>query len=135
MSNRPILHISILYSGNSKLKTKLKKQLSVYTERLLSSLWEPSVDICLDTFSSHEEKHVQQELIYDTVVSYRTKQRLTTTEELYTIIILLISLTRQRLYENNPNFKTEDLMIISITPSDADDQATNNYDIEWSLGK
>lgn len=106
-ANKPTLHISIYFRGNSKFKTKLNKQLSAYTKRLLSNPWEPSVDICLDTFDTQEEKQVQQELIYDTVISYSTRQVLKTFKELYTFVILLISLARQGLYENNPNPQTE----------------------------
>ena len=73
--------------------------------------------------------------MYDTVITYNTKQVLTTIKELYTLVILLISLTRQRLYENKPNSKTEDLMIVSMIPSNADDQSNNDYDIQWSLGQ
>lgn len=135
MNNRPKLHISIYYDGNSKFKAKLKKRLSIYSERLLSSPWEPSVNICMDTLSTQEEKQVQQELLYDAVLTYRTKQSLTTANDLYTIVILLISLTRQRLYENNPDPTIQNLMIISIMPSKADDQNINDYDIKWSLGK
>ncbi len=135
MNNRPKLHVSIYYDGNSKLKTKMKRQLSAYSERLLSSPWEPSVKICLDTFSTLEEKRVQQEILYDAVLTYRTKHSLTTSYELYTIIILLNSLTRQRLYENNPDPAKKDLMIISVMPSRDDNQGVNDYDIKWSLGK
>jgi hypothetical protein len=101
----------------------------------LNNPCEPSVDICLDTFDAQKEKQIQQELIYDTVITYNTKQVLTTIKELYTLVILLISLTRQRLYENNPNSRSEDLLIISIIPSKAEDQANNDYDIQWSLGR
>lgn len=54
MNNRPKLHVSIYYDGYLKLKTKPNRQLSAYSERLLSSPWEPSVKICLDTFSTQE---------------------------------------------------------------------------------
>ncbi len=134
MNNRPKLHVSIHYDGNSKLKTNLKKQLSVYSVRLLSNPWEPSVNICLDTFNTQAEKQVQQELLYDAVLTYRTKQSLTTAKELYTIVILLVSLSRQRLYEINPNSRDEDWLLISITPSSADDQSNNDFYIQWSLG-
>ena len=134
-NNKPILRISIYYRGSSKSKTKLNKQLLAYTKRLLNNPCEPSVDICLDTFDAQKEKQIQQELIYDTVITYNTKQVLTTIKELYTLVILLISLTRQRLYENNPNSRSEDLLIISIIPSKAEDQANNDHDIQWSLGR
>lgn len=88
----------------------------------------------MNTFSTQEEKKVQQELLYDAVLTYRMKQSLTTANELYTIVILLISLTRQRLYENNPDLATEDLMIISIKPSNDDNQGIHDYDIKWSFG-
>jgi hypothetical protein len=134
-SNKPILHISIYYRGSSKFKTELKKQLSLYTKRILSNPWEPAVDICLDAFDEQEEKQVLQELTYDTVITYHTKQTISSDQELYTIVVLLISRAMQRLYENNPNPKPEDWMLISITPSNADDQTNNGYDIQWSLGQ
>ncbi|MDD2401923.1 MAG: hypothetical protein PHD60_06975 [Clostridia bacterium] len=134
-SDKPVLHISIYYRGNSKSKTALKRQLSIYTKRLLSNPWEPSVDICLDTFDEQEEKQVLQELTYDTLITYHTKQILSTNQELYTFIVLLISLSRQRLYEINPNSRAEDWLLISITPSNADDQINNDYDIQWSIGQ
>ena len=134
MNNRPKLHMSIYYDGKSKFTANLKKRLSIYSERLLSSPWEPSVKICMDTFSTQEEKQVQQELLYDAVLTYHTKQSLKTANDLYTIVILLISLTRQRLYENKTDPTIEDMMIISIMPSQADNQNNNNYDIKWSLG-
>ena len=133
MNNRPKLHVSIYYDGNSKFRANLKKLLSIYSERLLSSPWEPSVNICMDTFSTQEERQVQQELLYDAVLPYHTKQSLTTAKDLYIIVILLISLARQRLYENNPDPTIEDLMLISIMPSQADNQ-NNDYDIKWYLG-
>jgi hypothetical protein len=135
MNNKPILHISIYYRGSSKLKTKLNKQLTAYTKRLISNPWELAVNICLDTIDAQEEKQIQQQLMYDTVITYNTKHVLTTIKELYTLVILLISLTRQRLYENKPNSKTVDLMIISIIPSNADDQSNNDFDIQWFLGQ
>ena len=58
----PILHVSIYYRGCSKFRTELRKHLSSYTKRLLSNPWEPTVDICLDTFNTQEAKRVQQEL-------------------------------------------------------------------------
>lgn len=134
-SYKPVLHISIFYRGSSKSKTALKKQLSAYAKRLLNNPWEPSVDISLDTFDEQEEKQVLQELTYDTVITYHMNQTLSTNQELYTIVILLIGLTMQRLYENNPSFKPEDWMVISVTPSNADDQTNNDYDIQWSLGQ
>lgn len=53
--NRPLLHVSINYQGNSILKTNLKKQLSAYTVRLLGNPLESPVDICLDTISAKEK--------------------------------------------------------------------------------
>ncbi|WP_446787882.1 hypothetical protein [Macellibacteroides fermentans] len=97
--------------------------------------WEPIVEIHLDSIDIHGEKQAQQELIYDRVVTYHMKKAIASTEELYTIVILLISLARQRLYENNPNAKTENLMIISITPSNNDNPANDIFDIQWSFGQ
>lgn len=135
ISDRPTMHISIHYRGNSKYKKSLKQQLSAYSKRVLSEPWEPFVEIHLDTFDEQEEKQVLQELTYDTVVTYHTKQTLSTDQELYTIVVLLISLTMQRLYENNPRFNPEDWMLISVIPSNTDTQANNDFDIQWSTGQ
>lgn len=132
--NRSTMQISIHYQGNSKYKKSLKQQLSAYSKRILSEPWEPILEIHLDSIHIHGEKQVQQELLYDGVFTYRTKQSLATANELYTVVILLISLTRQRLYENNPDPTMENLMIISIMPSKADNQNNNDYDLKWSLG-
>jgi len=102
---------------------------------MLNEQWEPIVEIHLDSIDIHGEKQIQQELIYDRVVTYHMKKSITSIEELYTIAILLISLARQRLYENSPNSKTENLMIISITPTNNDDPANDIFDIQWSIGQ
>ena len=135
ISDRPTMHISIHYRGNSKYKTSLKQQLSAYSKRVLSEPWEPFVEIHLHSIDIHEKKQVHQELIYDSVVTYHMKKAIASIEELYTIAILLISLARQRLYENSPNSKTENLMIISITPTNNDDPANDIFDIQWSIGQ
>jgi hypothetical protein len=134
-SDKPILHISIYYRGSSKSKAELKKQLSRYSKRLLRNPWEPSLDICLDTLDAQKEQQVLQERTYDTVITYHMKQPLTTNQKLYTFVVLLISLSRQRLYEINPNSRAEDRMLISITPSNTEDQTRNDYEIQWSLGQ
>ncbi|HFI0408995.1 TPA: hypothetical protein ACGOX2_000832 [Streptococcus suis] len=135
ISDRPTMHISIHYRGNSKYKKSLKQQLSAYSKRVLSEPWEPFVEIHLDSIDIHGEKQIQQELIYDRVVTYHMKKAIASIEELYTIAILLIGLARQRLYENSPDSKTENLMIISITQSNNDDPANDIFDIQWSIGQ
>lgn len=135
ISNRSTMQVSIHYRGKSKYKKSLKQQLSTYSKRILSEPWEPIVEIHLDSIDIHGENQVQQELIYDRVVTYHMKKSIASIEELYTIAILLISLARQRLYENNPNAKTENLMIISITPSNNDNPANDIFDIQWSIGQ
>ena len=135
ISNRPIMHISIHYRGHSKYKKSLKQQLSAYSKRILSEPWEPFIEIHLHSLDIHGEKQIQQELIYDRVVTYHMKKAIASIDELYTIAILLISLARQRLYENSPNSKTENLMIISITPINNDDPANDIFDIQWSIGQ
>jgi hypothetical protein len=117
------------------LKLNSKKQLSRYSKRLLRNPWEPSLDICLDTLDAQKEQQVLQERTYDTVITYHMKQPLTTNQKLYTFVVLLISLSRQRLYEINPNSRAEDRMLISITPSNTEDQTRNDYEIQWSLGQ
>ena len=62
------------------------------------------------------------------------KQTLSTDQELYNIVVMLIRLTMQQLYENSRNSKPEDWMLISIIPSNADDKANDDYDIQWAIG-
>lgn len=135
IGKRSTMHISIHYRGNSKYKNSLNQQLSAYSKRMLNEQWEPIVEIHLDSIDIHGEKQIQQELIYDRVVTYHMKKSITSIEELYTIAILLISLARQRLYENSPNSKIENLMIISITPTNNDDLANDIFDIQWPIGQ
>ena len=134
-SNQPILHVSIYYQGNSKSRAKLNTRLSVYAQRLLSDPWESSADIYLDTYLVQKEKQVQQEAIYGNIITNSLKQILPTHKEIYTVSVLLISLARQRVFENNPNTKADAWLIISIVPSTTDDLANKNYDIQWSLGQ
>ena len=134
-SNKPILHISICFCGSSKSKTELKKQLSTYLKRLSNNPEEPFTDIHLNTFHAYQDKLIHLKTIYNTVVTHNAKHSLPTSKELYTFVVLLISLLRHRLYETNANSRAEDWMLISITPSDANDQTDNHYDIQWSFGQ
>jgi hypothetical protein len=131
-TNKSVLQISIYYPSSSKSKSNLNKHLVSYTKRLSSS---PSINISLDSFHVQREKIIQQELLYDTITTCGIKQTLPTIREVYAVIVLLISLTTQRLYENNQNTKTENWMILSITPSKSDDRSNREYEISWSLGK
>lgn len=130
-SNQTLLNVSIYYRGSSKSKTALKKRLSAYSQRLLNDPWEFPADICLDTFHTKKEKQVQQELMSDTIITNTIKQMLPTIKEIYTVIVLLISLARQRVFENNPNPKADAWLILSIVPANTDEQAK----IQWSLGQ
>ena len=132
-STKPLLHISIYYRG--KFKNNLKKELYAYTKRILSNPYEPSVEIRLDWFNVQQKKKVQQVLIYNTVNTYRTKYKFTCAKGLYTMVVILISLARQQLYENIPYSRPDDLMTISITPSDIHDRTNAEYIFQWSIGQ
>lgn len=130
MNKRPILHVSICYENcPSAIKKELRKQLSTYTQRQDRCM--PYADICVDALNSHEEKRGQQEMLYDAVATNEIIKTLTTTNQIYTFAVLLISLTLQRLYEDNPDCKSEDWMLISFTPSK---ENVNIYNIGWSIG-
>ena len=58
---------------------------------------------------------------------FNVKQTFKDIGQLYVFIIILVGLTLQKLFENNP----DNWMIISIIPSKTSDV----YDIEWSLNK
>ena len=91
----------------------------------------PYADIYFDTLESHEEKRFQQEMLYDAVATNEIIKTLTNTQQIYTFAVLLISHTLQRLYEDNPDCKSEDWMLISFTPSK---ENVNIYNIRWSIG-
>lgn len=130
MNKGPILHVSISYENcPSSIKKELRKQLSTYTQRRDRCI--PYADICVDNLESHEEKRFQQEMLYDTVVTNKIIRTLTNAKQIYTFTVILISLTLQQLYEDNSNFKSEDWMLISFTPSK---ENSNIYNVEWSIG-
>ena len=134
-NSRPTLHISIYCQESPKSKTKLYKKLSAYADRVSCDPSEPFIDLCLDTFDSRNEKLVQQALIYDTVISYSIKQKLKDVDELFAAAIILIDLTRKRLYDNNANCNIEDWMMMAVIPSKPNSKTDKSYDIEWSLGR
>ena len=90
--------------------------------------------IRLDSLDSHTGKCVQQELAYDTEISYGLNRTLKSAKAFYTAVIFLIRLERQRLYEINPSSRTEDWMMISIIRTDADNPECIDYDIQWKIG-
>ena len=130
MNKIPILHVSICYENcPSAIKKELKKQLATYTHRQDRCI--PYADICVNTLNSHEEKRGQQEMLYDAVVTNEIIRTLTNAKQIYTFAVLLTSLTLQQLYEDNANYKSEDCMLISFTPSK---ENANTYNIGWSIG-
>lgn len=93
------------------------------------------VNIHFNSLDSQNEKCVQQELSYDSVISNSMHRRLKSAKDLYTTVILLIALERQRQYEIRLSSRTEDQIIISIVPTVTDDPDSKDFDIKWSVGK
>lgn len=110
-------------------KERTKKQLANYAQTQAPCI--AYADICIDTLHSQEEKRLQQEMLYDAVVTNEIIRTLTNAKQIYTFAALLISLTLQQLYEDNPDCKSEDWMLISFTPSKKN---ANIYNIGWSIG-
>lgn len=129
----PVFHVSIYYPGCSESISILKKQLTAYSKKLKRDPDESAVSIRLDSLDAHAEKCIQQELTYDTVVSYSLNRTLKSAMELYTTVILLISLERQRLYEINPSTRIEDWMMISLILTDMNNPECCDYDIQWKI--
>lgn len=105
---------------------ELKTKLSDYLKR--RGTYEVILKICFDNLDSHEEKSVQQELIYDAVVTSEITKVLPRPKGLYFSTIILINLTLERLFENYSKFKKEDMLLISFTPLEEE----NTYSIRWS---
>lgn len=130
MNKKPILHVSICFENcSSVVRKELKKQLANYAQRQDRCI--PYADICIDTLHFQEEKRLQQEMLYDAVVTNEIIRTLANAKQIYTFAALLISLTLQRLYKDNPDYKSEDWMLISFTPSK---ENANIYNIGWSIG-
>ncbi len=130
-SNRPILHISIYYQGNSQIQNALRKKLSAYSKRLVEDPCNPLVDIRIDTLDTQEEKQVLLELSYHSVLTNSFIKQLKSADHFYTVVVTLASLTIQRLYEKNSNTGTENWLLISLTPIMESD---GTYNIQWSSG-
>ena len=130
MNKKPILHVSICFENcSSVVRKELKKQLANYAQRQDQCI--PYADICIDTLHFQEEKRLQQEMLYDAVVTNEIIRTLANAKQIYTFAALLISLTLQRLYKDNLDYKREDWMLISFTPTK---ENANIYNIGWSLG-
>jgi hypothetical protein len=130
MNKNPVLHVSICYENcSSVVRKELQKQLANYSKTQDPCI--PYADICIDTLHSQEEKRLQQEMLYDAVVTNEIIRTLTNAKQIYTFAVLLISLTLQQLYEDNVNCKSEDWMLISFTQSK---ENANIYNIGWSIG-
>ena len=127
MNKKAILHVSICYENcPSAIKKELKNRLSTYAKRQDQCL--PYADIYVDDLDSHEEKRSQQKILYDTVVTNQIIKTLTSSKQIYTFAVLLISLTLQKLDEDNPYCKSKDWILISFTLSK---ENTNIYNIGW----
>ena len=130
MNKKPILHVSICFENcSSVVRKELKKQLANYAQRQDRCI--PYAYICIDTLHFQEEKRLQQEMLYDAVVTNEIIRTLANAKQIYTFAALLISLTLQRLYKDNLDYKREDWMLISFTPTK---ENANIYNIGWSLG-
>lgn len=106
MNKNPILQVSICYENcSSVVKKELKKELANYAQTQDPCI--PYADICIDTLHSQEEKRLQQEMLYDAVVTNEIIRTLTNAKQIYTLATLLISLSLQRLYEDNPIIKAK----------------------------
>ncbi|NMA73158.1 MAG: hypothetical protein GX963_03155 [Bacteroidales bacterium] len=130
-NNRPILHISIYYSGSSQIKAHLRKKLTAYSKRLAEDPCNPIVDIRIDNLDAQEEKRVLLELSYDGVMTNSLSKQLKNAGNFYTVIATLAALTMQRLYEKNTSAGTENWLLISLTPLMI---SANTYKIKWLSG-
>lgn len=53
----------------------------------------------MDTFEKQAETRIQQELLYNAVITKSVKMLLHGVDEIYTFLVILISLNSQRIYE------------------------------------
>lgn len=127
MHNKTILHVSI--RCNSPFNTPVYKRLLQYCKKLNADEGESLLRIHIDDFDTQQELIYCQELMYYGVATISHPFNITNSNELYTVLVTLISVSLQRLKQEgfHPN---GDSLVISITPPKTDDP---QHHVEWSF--
>lgn len=128
-NNQPVLHLSLYVDYSPSQKRELQKLLSDYTQRI--DQWNPAVDISIDSYDEHMEKQVKQEMLYDSTQTLSIQKSLPTVKQIYMANVIITGYALQRLYEDNPNSRAEDWMLLSFTHTG---ENQDMYNIEWAIG-
>lgn len=128
------MDISVYYPGDSEIKARLRDRLTAYSLRLTNDPWESSINISMDGLTAQLMKFVDMASTSPDLITFSKRQLFKTCSELCDYIIILISLTRQRVLEKD-ELQSGDFLYISIIPLKPGDQSCLNYEIQWVTGK
>ena len=129
--NKPTLHISICFKGDSSTAENLQKSVSEYSDRIADNPYNPDVEFCFDSQETQEEKLTLIELSYNKVLTRRLKQSIKNNAFFYSIIAVLSALTIQRIDDRDPDIGTASWLLITIIPTEKEQ---DGYNIQWSMG-
>ena len=128
------MDISVYYPGDSEIKARLRDRLTAYSLRLMNDPWEPSIKISMDELTAQLIKFVDMASTSADLITFSKRQRFKTFSELCDYIIILISLTRQRVLEKD-ELQSGDFLYISIIPLKPGDESCFDFEIQWVTGK
>lgn len=128
------MDISVYYPGESEYRARLRDRLTAYSLRLMNDPWEPSVKISMDELTAQLMKFVDMASTSADLITFSKRQLFKTCSELCDYIIILISLTRQRVLEKD-ELQSGDFLYISIIPLKPADQTSLDFEIQWITGK
>ena len=128
------MDISVYYPGDSEIKARLRDRLTAYSLRLTNDPWESSINISMDGLTAQLMKFVNMASTSPDLKTFSKRQLFKTCSELCDYIIILISLTRQRVLEKD-ELQSGDFLYISIIPLKRADQACLDFEIQWVTGK
>ena len=129
--NKPTLHVSIYFKGDSSTAENLQKRVSEYSSRIAGDPYNPDVEFCFDNQEKQEEKLTLIELSYNKVLTRRFERSIKNDAFFYSIIAVLSALTIQRIYNRDPDIGTASWLLISIVPTEKEE---DGYKVQWSTG-
>lgn len=128
------MDISVYYPGDSENKARLRDRLTAYSLRLMNDPWEPSINISMDGLTAQFMKFIDMASTLADLKTFSKRQLFKTCSELCDYIIILISLTRQRILVKD-DLQSGDFLYISIIPLKPGSESCLDFEIQWVTGK
>lgn len=88
------------------------------------------MDISIDSYDEHMEKQVKQDMLYDSTQTLSFQKSLPTIKQIYMANVKITGYVLQCQYEDNPNSRAEDWMLLSFTHIGKNQDM---YNIEWAI--